>query len=138
MGVRILHLAERKAWSAVTGPDAEGWYRWSTRGLTLDEVGYLHASTSTQLPGVISRFYADVHLPDYVVLVIDVDRCESGGTPVRWDPVGDDLFPHLYGPLPTVAVVATVALTSRTDALDPAALVSGFAGLDVARHAPTR
>lgn len=137
MGMRILHLAQRSDWSSATGPDTQGWYRWSTRGRTLDDVGFLHASTSTQLPGVVSRFYADVDLTRYVVLVIDVDRCESGGTPVRWDAVGDDFFPHLYGPLPTAAVVATLVLPTVDGRLDTDALYTGVAGLDVADRAPS-
>ncbi|MTD14513.1 DUF952 domain-containing protein [Nakamurella sp. YIM 132087] len=127
--MRILHLAGLPAWSAVTAPGATTGYTESTRGMDLAEVGFLHASTSAQLPGVIDRFYADVDLATMVVLVIDVDLCEAGGSPVRWDPVGDQEFPHIYGPLPVAAVVATLPPIRDADGgLAPLDLT----GLDVA------
>lgn len=136
MAARILHLAERSIWASVTGPDGDGFYRESTRGRTLSDEGFLHASTSAQLPGVVQRFYADVDPADFLILVIDVDRCESGGTPVRWDPVGDDRFPHLYGPLAATAVVATVALPVQDGRPDPDGLAAALAGLDVLEQPP--
>lgn len=136
MAAHVLHLAERSVWASVTGPDGDGFYRVSTRGRTLADEGFLHASTSRQLPGVVQRFYADVDPADFLVLVIDVDRCESGGTPVRWDPVGNDVFPHLYGPLAATAVVATVALPVRDGRLDAEDLVAALAGLDVLDQPP--
>jgi uncharacterized protein (DUF952 family) len=105
--MRILHLADRGPWSAArAGAD----YTESTRGRSLADEGFLHACTSAQLPGVVQRYYTDADPAAYLLLVVDVDACESAGTPVRWDPVGDDHYPHLYGPLPVAAVVADLAI----------------------------
>lgn len=109
--MRILHLADRSHWAAAR---TEGDYRQSTRGTTLEQAGFLHASTAAQLAGVIDHFYADVDLADYLVLVVDIDACAAAGSPVRWDPVGDAAFPHIYGPLPLGAVVAELVVARDT------------------------
>ena len=79
-----------------------GEYRVSTRGATLDEVGFIHAATQEQVDGVQARYYADAG--DLVLLTIDTDRLIS---PWRFDPVGEQEFPHIYGPLNLDAVVRT-------------------------------
>ena len=54
------------------------------------------------MPGVYQRYYADAAEP-MVLLTIDTDRLD---VPWREDPVGEDTYPHLYGPLAPHAVVA--------------------------------
>jgi uncharacterized protein (DUF952 family) len=97
----VLHLAVRTDWEAAR---EAGEYTVSSRGLTLAGVGFIHASTPAQLPGVRERYYAD--LPDdvLVVLHVDVAALAAAGSPVRWEPVGGELFPHVYGPIPVGAV----------------------------------
>ena len=101
MTAPIYHLAFADDWR-----DAEerGDYRISTRGATLDEVGFLHAGHGHQVAGVAERYYADV-TEELVLLVIDPDRL---GVPLVEEvpPGGDEAFPHVYGPLPVSAVVA--------------------------------
>lgn len=80
--MRVLHLAELTQWDAA---QTTGAYRWSTRGVTLEQEGFIHASTSTQLPGVARRFYADVDPTEYALLVIDIDLAEQAGTTLRWE-----------------------------------------------------
>ncbi|MGL4177584.1 MAG: DUF952 domain-containing protein [Dermatophilaceae bacterium] len=106
----LFHLAQPEQWD-----DARrlGEYRHSTRGLTLDEVGFIHLATAAQWPGVRRRFYAD-HPGGLVLLTIDPERLDAE---VRWevppvagevgDPSSAELFPHLYGALPVAAVTAT-------------------------------
>lgn len=97
---RLLHLALRRDWE---GAAAVGEYRVSSLGLTLEQQGFIHLSLPHQLAGVAARFYAEVD-EDLVVLEIDPDAV---GSPVVLEPGApgsDDLFPHLYGPLPTSAV----------------------------------
>jgi uncharacterized protein (DUF952 family) len=95
--MKIFHIAERPVWEAVR--EAGGPYEVSTRGLTLAEVGFIHASRDEeQVRTVQQAFYAD--LDDLVLLVIDPE-----GLDVRHEPVGDDVFPHIYGPLPIDAVI---------------------------------
>ncbi|HZI97979.1 MAG TPA: DUF952 domain-containing protein [Actinomycetales bacterium] len=95
--MRILHLALASDWESAR--DA-GAYEISTRGLTLAEVGFVHAATADQLPGVAQRFYAEVAEP-LVLLVL-----EAAGSPVRWERTPEGVFPHVHGPVPVAAVVA--------------------------------
>jgi uncharacterized protein (DUF952 family) len=98
----IFHIAERADWEAARA--AGGPYTVSTRGRTLAEVGFIHASRDEEQAETVRRaFYAD--LDDLVLLVID-----PGGLDVRYEPVGDDVFPHVYGPLPLDAVIEVRAL----------------------------
>ena len=53
-----------------------------------------------------SRYYADVEEP-LLLLTIDTDLLFA---PWREDPVGDDTYPHIYGPLNPDAVVETRGL----------------------------
>ncbi len=79
-----------------------GEYRMSTRGMTLDAVGFIHLSTRAQLVGTANRFYAD--LDELTVLTIDPAKLSD---PIRFEPAPDtdELFPHLYGTLPLRAVL---------------------------------
>ena len=102
----IYHLAEPAYWADAV---RAGSYAQSTRGRTLAQEGFLHASTAQQWPQVRRRFYADLPT-DLVLLTIDSGRL---GVPLRFevgDPATGELFPHLYGPLDVDAVVATRVL----------------------------
>jgi len=104
---RILHAALPAEWAAAR---TTGRYDGSTRGRRLADEGFIHASTSAQLPVVLGAFYAD--LDELVLLVLDVPALEAAGSMVRWEQVPDAAapFPHIYGPVPVGApVVAPVA-----------------------------
>lgn len=104
----ILHAAVPRDWA--TAHDA-GSYDMSTRGVTLAEADFVHASTAAQLPGVLHRYYGDLSAVD--LLVIDVERLEHEGATLRWEQVqgsADGPYPHVYGVVPTVAVVDVVRL----------------------------
>jgi uncharacterized protein (DUF952 family) len=99
------HITERREWE---NSRTAGEYRMSTRGVTLEQEGFVHCSLPHQLRGVAERFYADAD--DLVVLVIDADRLES---PVRYEAPspGADAYPHIYGPIPAGAVTAVIPVT---------------------------
>lgn len=104
-GTRVLHLAHAADWKASL---RWGSYEVSTRGFTLSEVGFIHASTATQLTKVADYVFSGDPEP-LVVLVLDVPRLEAAGSPVRWEEGGDgELFPHIHGPAPTDAVMAAL------------------------------
>ncbi len=105
----IFHIAHVADWDAAL---TTGEYRVSTRGLGLDEVGFIHASTAAQVAGVAERFYRDDPEP-LVVLALD-DALIN--VPVRWEDVGTgELFPHLYGPIRSSFVTAVVPASFAVD-----------------------
>ena len=97
----LYHLALAADWQQAR---QLGEYRISTRGQSLEQVGFIHASYAHQLEGTHQRFYADVS--DLRLLVIDPTRLAAHGIAVRPEaaPGSGELFPHLYGPLPLDAV----------------------------------
>ncbi len=104
--MQIFHIATAADWAAAR---RSGSYTTSTVGRTLAEEGFIHASRREQVAGVWKAFYAGVREP-LVLLTIDTDRLTS-----RWheDPVGDDTFPHIYGPIAPSAVVRAQPLDAR-------------------------
>ena len=98
----IFHAALPDDWAEAF---ATGEYTVSTRGASLEEVGFIHASTSEQIERVVNHFYGDVD--QLVLLTIDPRKVPHE---IRWEPPAPDveeLFPHIYGPLPVTAVVLT-------------------------------
>ena len=111
----IYHLALTEEWQAA---QRQGSYRRSTRGLSLEQVGFIHASRADQLAATYRRFYGDAG--PVTLLTIDPQRLTA---PLRFEPApqgsaeaggegsseggekGSELFPHIYGPLPLAAVL---------------------------------
>ena len=106
----LFHAAMPDDWA---GAFQTGEYTMSTRGRTLADEGFIHASTRVQVEGVANRFYLDVeHL---VLLTIDPAKLDAE---VRWEPPApgiDELFPHIYGPLPIAAVRSTEFWSRSSD-----------------------
>jgi uncharacterized protein (DUF952 family) len=101
----IFHVALASDWEAA---QAAGEYAVSTRGRTLPEEGFIHASRADQWAGVRSRFYADVAEP-LVLLEIDPSLLTAEVRDER-PPGTDETFPHVYGPIDLRAVVRVVRL----------------------------
>ena len=100
----LYHLALADEWQHAL---ANGVYQRSTRGLAIEQVGFLHASHGDQIAATFERFYADAG--PVRLLSIDPQRLGDAGLVVREEaaPESGELFPHLYGgPLPCEAVVA--------------------------------
>lgn len=96
----IYHLALADEWRQAR---AAGVYERSTRGQSLQDVGFIHASGAEQVEATYGRFYADAG--EVLLLTIDPDRLTA---PVLWEPAPDtgECFPHIHGPLPLEAVLA--------------------------------
>jgi glutathione S-transferase len=96
----IYHIAVATDWEDA---QTSGEYRISTRGVRLEDVGFIHASFEHQVERVGALLYANASVA-LVVLVIDPKRVRS---PLKLEGVdgGAEEFPHIYGPLPTSAVV---------------------------------
>lgn len=97
----LFHAAMPDDWAAAF---QTGAYTMSTRGMTLDEVGFIHLSTREQVEATANRFYSDVD--QLVLLTVDPLKVPSKIVFERPSPDVDVLFPHIYGPLPIAAVVA--------------------------------
>ena len=102
----IYHLALADDWRAAR---AEGVYRISTRGLGLEQVGFLHASYAHQIAATHQRFFADAG--PLKLLVLDPQHLEARGLAVRAEPAPGrgERFPHVYGALPVEAVLQVEA-----------------------------
>ncbi|KQR08687.1 hypothetical protein ASF78_20395 [Cellulomonas sp. Leaf334] len=89
-------MAHRTDWDEAL---VTGEYRTSTRGASLDDVGFIHASRREQLPAV-ARFVHAGDTEELCVLVLDSETIEAAGTDVRLEDGGDgQLFPHVFGPI---------------------------------------
>ena len=98
--MQLRHIALTSDWERAR---AEGEYRVSTVGRTIDDEGFIHASLPEQVAATAGRYYAGLGVP-LVVLVMDSDRLEAAGVPVRLEDAGGELFPHLYAALPVALV----------------------------------
>jgi uncharacterized protein (DUF952 family) len=99
----ILHVTTLDEWEAA---EAVGSYRMSTKGATLDEVGFIHASSAEQLPRVARFLYAGSG-ERLVVLELDDHEIRHTGVRIPWeDGGGGELFPHIYGAIDTASVIA--------------------------------
>ena len=97
----LLHLTTPGEWRAALDTG-------SVRPPSLADAGFVHLSAPAQVHLPAQRLFPGRR--DVVLLVVDPARLAD---PVRWEPgvPGDPAslrFPHLYGPLPTSAVVAVV------------------------------
>jgi len=110
----ILHVAVRSDWDqAVTAGESYAPPAFAAEG-------FIHLSVGRQLRSVLRRFFAGAQ--SLVLLAVDEQRLD--GVPLRWEPGGDDRFPHVHGRLPLDAVTAVAPLPDRPEsavALGPAA-----------------
>lgn len=104
---RIFHIATAADWRRTLD---SGSYTTSTVGRSLEEEGFIHASRRDQVQGVFDRYYRGLGEP-LVLLTIDTTRL--GDAEVVVEPVGDDTYPHVYGPIDRRAVVDVTPLSSR-------------------------
>jgi uncharacterized protein (DUF952 family) len=112
----IFHIATVSDWDAAR---ASGRYTTSTRGRTLAEEGFIHASRADQWQGVRDRYYADVTEP-LVLLVIDPALLTA---PVVEEhvPGAAETFPHVYGAIEPAAVVQVLPLGTTPAVVRPPA-----------------
>ncbi|WP_028047400.1 DUF952 domain-containing protein [Cellulomonas sp. URHE0023] len=103
--MEILHVTQRPDWEAA---QVAGTYRWSTKGRTFEDVGFIHASSRAQLPAVASAVFADGD-EELCVLLLETDTIIAAGTEVRYEDGGNgELYPHIYGPIDPAWVVDVV------------------------------
>ena len=115
----ILHITLPEDWAAAR---RTGRYTASTRGASIDDVGFLHASDDAAQVGVVgAAIYPD--RPDAFVCGLDEDELAGAGLRVRREP-GDPSdphsaeFPHVY---PDEAVSGHIPCSMLTPVTDPRA-----------------
>lgn len=90
----IFHIAHAADWRDAL---AAGQYAVSTRGATLSQVGFIHASHAHQVEATGAAFYADDPEP-LCVLEIDTDAAIAAGVDLIEEDGGEgEFFPHIYG-----------------------------------------
>ena len=105
----IYHIAIASDWAQA---QRDGEYTISSRGRTLEEEGFIHASAAEWVAPVANLFYKG--LPDLLVLVIDTAKVAAQ---IRYEQAPDlgASFPHVYGPLNLDAVVDIRPLAAAPD-----------------------
>jgi uncharacterized protein (DUF952 family) len=109
----IYHLTTRKEWKHAL---ATGSYS----NTSLEDEGFIHCSTQTQLVPVAMQFFG--YRRKISILVIESTLLTShlkweepsGGTPPPGVPAGEQ-FPHLYGPLNLDAVQKVLDMERDAD-----------------------
>ena len=95
----IFHITSASAWQEA---EEACEYRLSTKGRTLEEVGFVHCSFAHQVDVIANSIYAGDQ--DLVVLEIAPELVDSE---IRYENLegGAAVYPHIYGPLRPSAVV---------------------------------
>jgi uncharacterized protein (DUF952 family) len=105
----IFHITEPAVWAQATD---SGSYTGSTRGQTLEDVGFIHCSYQDQVEMIANFVYPDW---DDELVVLEIDPAKLGDElKVESAFEAGIMFPHLYGPLPADAVRAVHALTKES------------------------
>ena len=96
-GNTFLHLTTKRAWQDAL---KIGVYSLSTKGKTLEEVGFIHGSFADQVEEVAGFVFAG-STDDLVLLYLEIDKLASNGIEVRVEEASNGKsYPHIYGAIP--------------------------------------
>jgi uncharacterized protein (DUF952 family) len=101
----ILHICNSSEWQAAL---VKNEYRAGS----LESDGFIHCSQPGQILAVANDYFSGEN--DLVLLWIDPRKVIPE---IRWEEVGGQVFPHIYGPLNTDAVVAALPFPADEDGL---------------------
>ena len=108
----FLHLTTKQAWEDAL---IVGIYSLSTKGKTLEEVGFIHGSFPDQLEEVAGFVFAG-SIEELVVLHLDIDKLKTSRLVVRIEDGGNGkMFPHIYGAIPCKLVDKVTAAHMSPD-----------------------
>jgi sulfopyruvate decarboxylase subunit beta len=94
----ILHITRREQWVEAK---REGYYK----GDTLGSQGFIHFSKPHQVEEVANFLFEGQK--DLVLLLVDTSKVQAE---IRYETVGNEVFPHLYGPLNIDAIIEVLDL----------------------------
>lgn len=103
----IVHLTTRPAWQ-------QAQQQGTFEAASLHTEGFIHFSRPAQMQQVANLFYRDV--PDTILLWVDPAAVTAE---LKWEPVGETDFPHLYGSLNLDAVHKVTAYPPGPDGVFP-------------------
>jgi uncharacterized protein (DUF952 family) len=93
----FLHLTTKHAWEDAM---KDGSYSLSTKGKTLEEVGFIHGSFADQVEEVAGFVFAG-STEELVVLHLNIEKLASHGIEVRVEEASNGKsYPHIYGAIP--------------------------------------
>ena len=93
----FLHLTTKQAWEDAL---KVGIYSLSTKGKTLEEVGFIHGSFADQVEEVAGFVFAG-STEDLILLHLEIDKLASDGILVRVEEASNGKsYPHIYGAIP--------------------------------------
>ena len=93
----FLHLTTKQAWEDAL---KVGTYSLSTKGKTLEEVGFIHGSFADQVEEVAGFVFAG-STEELVVLHLNIENLASRGIEVRVEIASNGKsYPHIYGSIP--------------------------------------
>jgi uncharacterized protein (DUF952 family) len=93
----FLHLTTKQAWEDAL---KVGIYSLSTKGKTLEEVGFIHGSFADQVEEVAGFVFAG-STEDLVLLHLEIEKLVANGIEVRLEETRNGkLYPHIYGAIP--------------------------------------
>ncbi len=97
MTSNFLHLTTKQGWDDAL---KVGTYSLSTKGKTLEEVGFIHGSFADQVEEVAGFVFAG-STEELVVLHLNVGKLESHGILVQVEEASNGKsYPHIYGAVP--------------------------------------
>ena len=101
----IFHICSKEDWEAA---QELGVYAADS----LESEGFIHCSEEGQVARVANSFYKDIE--GLVLLHISNDNVEAK---IRWEEVGGEAFPHIYGSINLDAVVEVKTFETGEDGI---------------------
>jgi len=103
----IYHVTTLADW---TKAQLSGAFDRSTKGKSIEDVGFIHASTALQLEEIKNKLYGNT-TEKLVVLVISQEKLQLAGIEVRFEDGGEgEFYPHIFAPIPVRLIVDTIYL----------------------------
>jgi uncharacterized protein (DUF952 family)/flavin reductase (DIM6/NTAB) family NADH-FMN oxidoreductase RutF len=101
--MHIFHIIKREDWSGHPQSD----YQASS----LKTQGFIHCCTETQIPGVVNQWFEG----ESDLLLMEIDPCLLQSKLIYENlEGGSELFPHVYGPVNSAAIVLVKKLESSS------------------------
>jgi len=92
--MNVFHVVLPEKWAEASDKDL-----YEAESLATE--GFIHCSFAGQLDGVLERYYSGVER----VIILEIDPTRLTSRLVEEPSTNDEIYPHVYGPINTNAVV---------------------------------